>query len=43
MAQFVTRIDDWLAKQVLVSINYENVGRGHLKTVLLGSDMTAWA
>jgi hypothetical protein len=34
---------DWLAKQVLAFINHENVGRGHLKTVLLGSDMTAWA
>lgn len=34
---------DWLAKQVLASINYENVGRDHLKSVLLGSDMTAWA
>ncbi len=34
---------DWLAKQVLASINHENVGRDHLKAMLLGSDLTAWA
>jgi hypothetical protein len=34
---------DWLAKQVLASINHENVGSDNLKATLLGSDMTAWA
>ena len=34
---------DWLAKQILSLINNETGGRDHLKTKLLGSDMTAWA
>jgi hypothetical protein len=34
---------DWLAKQVLASINNDDVNRDLLKMQLLNSDMTAWA
>ncbi len=34
---------DWLAKQVLASLNHETFARDHLKATLLGTDMTSWA
>jgi hypothetical protein len=34
---------DWLARQVLAAIKTENVGRDYLKSLIIKTDMTAWA